>query len=188
MIYRFLVFLLLLSCVGWAQQQQVAPSLESTVAAELADTGVKNALMVGTDTAPGPFASAIAGTHIRGSLATLRMGAMRSANDVNTQTYQTILLLMEHNQATQIGSPPDTKGTTSLAMKGAVPKILGFAVQHGAITQQVNGNTVTFRATPAGVMKALAGPSVQNWSTTGMPRNAVISGTSSSLLEKSPTS
>src|SRR5258708_8037014 len=55
-------------------------------------------------------------------------------------------------------------------MKGAVPKILGFAVQHGAITQQVNGNTVTFRATPAGVMKALAG--VDTKAIFGVPTDA----------------
>jgi hypothetical protein len=131
----------------------------------LADTAVRTALQIGMDKRP--FALTIAPSTprpgeinpsaIAGSLATLRMGAQRSASDVNAQTYETILLLMEHNQAIQVGSTPDTKGTTSLAMKGTVPKTLGFAVQHGAITQQVNGNTVTFRATPAGVLKALAG-------------------------------
>lgn len=167
-----LLVFLMLSYGAWAQAPPASSSptpspsptstLEATVAQELADAGVKNAQMIGIRTEPGPFATAISGTHIRGSIATLRMGAKRSSDDVNAQTYQTILLLMEHNQGVQVGSTPDTKGTTSLAMKGTVPKILGFAVQHGAITQQVNGNTVTFRATPAGVLKALAGSDIKS--------------------------
>jgi hypothetical protein len=105
-----------------------------------------------------------------GYLATLLMGDQAQQNDINTKTYQTILTMMDHSTDTQVGSTPDTKGTTSLAMKGAVPKILGFAVQQGAITQQVNGNTVTFRATPAGVLKALAG--VDTKSIFGVPTDA----------------
>jgi hypothetical protein len=161
---------------AWAQAPAPAPSptpspspsLEATVAGELADTAVQTALKIGVKNSP--FASTIDQTAVIGSLATLRMGANRSQSDVNSQTYQTILLLMEHNQGVQVGSTPDTKGTTSLAMKGTVPKILGFAVQHGAITQQVNGNTVTFRATPAGVLKSLAGVDIK--SILGVPTNA----------------
>ena len=163
--YRLLASLLLCSCAGWTQQ---APTLEETIARELADTAVKTALKLGPKSSP--FASTVDRSAIIGSLATLRMGAKRPQSDINAQTYQTILLLMEHNLGTQVGSTPDTKGTTSLAMKGAVPKILGFAVQHGAITQQVNGNTVTFRATPAGVIKALA--DVDTKSIFGVPTNA----------------
>ncbi|HKV95247.1 MAG TPA: hypothetical protein VJW20_22065, partial [Candidatus Angelobacter sp.] len=165
-----LMCVMLLVCGGWGQSAP-APSptpLETIIAGELADTAVQTALKIGVNGSP--FASTVDETAIIGSLATLRMGATRSQGDVNAQTYQTILMLMEHNQAVQVGSTPDTKGTTSLAMKGTVPKILGFAVQHGAITQQVSGNTVTFRATPAGVLKSLAGVDVK--SILGVPTNA----------------
>ena len=57
----------------------------------------------------------------------------------------------------QTGSTPSNSGTTSLAMKGAVPKILGFAVENGAIESSAKGTVVTFRATPWGVVKALQG-------------------------------
>ena len=57
----------------------------------------------------------------------------------------------------QTGSTPSNSGTTSLAMKGAVPKILGFALENGAIESSTKGTVVTFRATPWGVIKALKG-------------------------------
>jgi hypothetical protein len=55
----------------------------------------------------------------------------------------------------QIGSGANTSGTTSLVSKGSVPALFGLAVENGAITQDVNGTTITFRANPAGFIKAL---------------------------------
>ena len=186
----FVLAFLMWSCGAWAQAPSAssspssspspspAPTLEATIAGELADTAVKTAMKIGVKNSPfsltiapsTPRPGVINPSAIAGSLATLRMGAKRSPDDVNAQTFQAILLLMEHDQGIQVGSTPDTKGTTSLAMKGTVPKILGFAVQHGAITQQISGNTVTFRATPAGVLKSLAGIDIK--SILGVPTNA----------------
>jgi hypothetical protein len=64
---------------------------------------------------------------------------------------------MAVSTATQIGSTSDSGGSTSVAMKGLVPAILGFAVEHGAITQDVNDTIATFRVSPAGLLKALQG-------------------------------
>ena len=46
---------------------------------------------------------------------------------------------------------------TSLAMKGLVPEILGVALETGAINGDADGTTLTFRATPSGIVKALQG-------------------------------
>lgn len=46
-------------------------------------------------------------------------------------------------------------GSTSLVSKGGTPAILALAVENGALAQDVNGTTVTFRGTPAGIIKAI---------------------------------
>jgi hypothetical protein len=56
----------------------------------------------------------------------------------------------------QVGTDSSGAGTTSLTTKGTVPSLLGFAVENGAITRSVSGTTVTFRAVPWDVAKALA--------------------------------
>ena len=50
----------------------------------------------------------------------------------------------------QVGAPGNTAGSTSVVSKGAVPSILGFAVENGALTQQAVGTKVTFRGTLVG--------------------------------------
>jgi hypothetical protein len=75
--------------------------------------------------------------------------------------YATLLKALEASRVDkQIGSPPNAKGGTSLAMKGLAPRIFGFAVERGALTQDISGTTVTFRASPVGLLKALQGSSL----------------------------
>jgi hypothetical protein len=71
--------------------------------------------------------------------------------------YRALLDAMEARVDKQVGASPNSSGSTSLAMKGLVPEILGVAVERGALNREVKGTTVTFRATPAGVVKALQG-------------------------------
>ena len=73
------------------------------------------------------------------------------------QGYKALLQALEARALKQLGSTPGSGGSTSLAMKGLVPDILGVAVESGAINREVSGTTVTFRATPSGVVKALQG-------------------------------
>jgi len=68
--------------------------------------------------------------------------------------------LLDARMDKQVGSTPTTQGSTSLAMKGLVPEILGLAVENGAIQKDVSGTTVTFRAKPMGIVKALQGKGV----------------------------
>ena len=50
----------------------------------------------------------------------------------------------------QVGSPGNAVGSTSAVSKGAVPGVLGFAVENGALTQAVSGTTVTLRGNLVG--------------------------------------
>jgi hypothetical protein len=50
----------------------------------------------------------------------------------------------------QVGSPGNSPGSGSVVSKGAVPAILGFAVENGALTQEVNDTTVTLRGNLVG--------------------------------------
>jgi hypothetical protein len=71
--------------------------------------------------------------------------------------YKALLQALEARGLKQLGATPGSSGSTSLAMNGLVPDILGIAVESGAINRDISGTTVTFRATPAGVVKALQG-------------------------------
>ena len=71
--------------------------------------------------------------------------------------YRTLLDTLETRVDKQVGAAPSKSGGTSLVMKGLVPDILGVAVENGALTEEVKGTVLTFRATPAGIVKALQG-------------------------------
>lgn len=45
--------------------------------------------------------------------------------------------------------------STSAVTKGAVPWLFAFAVEHGALTQSVDGNVITFKGNVANVIKAI---------------------------------
>ena len=55
----------------------------------------------------------------------------------------------------QIGAP-GAAGGTSVASKGPAPKLIGLAVENGALQQTVAGTTVTIRGNPTGILAALA--------------------------------
>lgn len=55
----------------------------------------------------------------------------------------------------QIGSNPNSSGTTALTVRGGGPAIIGWAIENGAATSSVNGNTVTVRVNPYNLGRAL---------------------------------
>jgi hypothetical protein len=55
----------------------------------------------------------------------------------------------------QVGSPGNSPGSPSAVSKGAVPAVLGFAVENGALTQAVSGTTTTFRGNLVGWLDLL---------------------------------
>jgi len=50
----------------------------------------------------------------------------------------------------QVGSPGNASGSGSVVSKGAVPGILGFAVENGALTQEATETSVTLRGNVVG--------------------------------------
>jgi hypothetical protein len=71
--------------------------------------------------------------------------------------YRKMLDAMDARWSKQVGAAPGGTATTAVASKGIVPDILGVAVERGAITREDEGSSVTFRATPMGVLQALNG-------------------------------
>ncbi|MEP6900747.1 MAG: hypothetical protein ABJA66_03295, partial [Actinomycetota bacterium] len=57
----------------------------------------------------------------------------------------------------QVGSNPNSSGTTSLAVKGGAPSVIGWAIEQGAATSSINGTTVTVRVNPFGLLRAIQG-------------------------------
>jgi hypothetical protein len=55
----------------------------------------------------------------------------------------------------QIGSPGNSPGSPNAVSKGAVPAVLGFAVENGALTQAITGTTTTFRGNLVGWLDLL---------------------------------
>jgi|GEM_PF-5498721 len=55
----------------------------------------------------------------------------------------------------QVGGTSSSGSGTSAVSTGSVPWLFGFAVEHGALTQSVDNNTITFRGNVANVIKAL---------------------------------
>src|SRR6185436_14061185 len=102
-----------------------------------------------TKAVPRPFQTRL-GTGGRGEIVAYLIAA-----HTEREGYTVLLKALEALAITQVGSAPASKGTTSLAMKGLAPKILGLALESGAIAREVNGTVLTFRATPAGVIKTL---------------------------------
>ena len=64
-------------------------------------------------------------------------------------------LLEDARTDKQIGAPAGSAGATSLVSKGAVPGILAFAVEHGALTQTTEQNSVTLRGNAVGWLDLL---------------------------------
>jgi len=66
-------------------------------------------------------------------------------------------LLEDARTDKQVGAPAGSAGSTGLVSKGAVPAILGFAVEHGALTQTADQTSVTLRGNGVGVLDLLKG-------------------------------
>ena len=55
----------------------------------------------------------------------------------------------------QVGADSKSSGTTSLAVKGGMPSVIGWAVENGGATTSTNGTSVTVRVNPYGLGKAV---------------------------------
>jgi hypothetical protein len=106
--------------------------------------------------APPPFGNAVEESALNPYVAAW-FGDLLTQDAQRREVYQALFDLMEARVDKQVGSAPNNSGTTSLAMKGAAPAILGFAVENGGLQRQVSGTTATFRGNPYGLMNAFRG-------------------------------
>lgn len=75
--------------------------------------------------------------------------AFSNSNEVNIRQLSAYQYIGETARTDkQIGSPSNSKGSTSAAEKPGWADILGFAVERGAIQQAVSGTTLTLSTTP----------------------------------------
>lgn len=84
----------------------------------------------------------------------------------------------------QVGSGAHSSGSTSLVSKGSVPRLLGLAVENGAVTRETKGTTITFRINPAGFIKALEKQSFLTSGPTNIFTNVPESDTWFKILSK----
>ena len=59
--------------------------------------------------------------------------------------------------AKQLGTSATGSGTTSIAVRGDSPSVLGLALEHGLITGGRTGNTITLRGNLVGLLEGAAG-------------------------------
>lgn len=75
----------------------------------------------------------------------------------------TIQFIIEANRLDkEVGTTSGGSGSTNLVSSGSVPRILGFAVETGAMTQSISGTSITFRTNPAGLVQALRAHGLDN--------------------------
>ena len=79
------------------------------------------------------------------------------ATKINTTAKNESLLADSEKKRTdkQVGASSTSAGTTSLAVKGGAPTIIGWALENGSATSSINGNTVTIRVNPYNLGNAL---------------------------------
>ncbi|MFL6210828.1 MAG: hypothetical protein ACJ74W_18410 [Pyrinomonadaceae bacterium] len=88
----------------------------------------------------------------------------------------------------QLGASARAEGSTSAAEKPSVAELLGFAIEHGAIQQSVNGTTLTLSTTPYALLLAGRDDTAANyrqnsdWTRLGVSATFNISDENSPLL------
>lgn len=128
--------------------REVVPDRRPAVIADLVDVATAAAM----NKVPTPFRLQI------GQGNRQRIAAYLMAAHADRAAYAKLLKALEVARVDkQVGSPPNANGGTSLAMKGLAPRIFGFAVERGALTRDISGTSLTFRANPVGLFKALQG-------------------------------
>jgi hypothetical protein len=70
---------------------------------------------------------------------------------------ETLFHLIDSRTGVETGAAPGTPGAGSLTMRGAAPMILSMALESGGVAAGRDGTVVTFRSTPRGLVRALAG-------------------------------
>ncbi|MBL8227542.1 MAG: hypothetical protein JNL98_03660 [Bryobacterales bacterium] len=79
-----------------------------------------------------------------------------TGKNIDTLAGGAIAAAISRRTDTQAEAQPAADGSTSLVTKGLAPKVLSWAVEHGALTRVVEQTNVTFRGNAGGIVRALA--------------------------------
>jgi hypothetical protein len=63
----------------------------------------------------------------------------------------------------QVGATASTSGSTSAVDKAGLPYLLGVAIDHGAINQNINGSTLTLSSSPYALLASLKGDTAETY-------------------------
>jgi hypothetical protein len=63
----------------------------------------------------------------------------------------------------QLGASSRTSGSTSAASKPSIPELLGIAIDHGALAQNITGSTLTLSSSPYALIASIEGDTAQTY-------------------------
>lgn len=107
---------------------------------------------------------------IQGAIASLP-----ASPDNNSPVSLTTLAAANQNRPDQQTGPgSNANGTTSLVEKAGTAAVLAFALESGALTRSVNGNTATLSGNADGLLRALTGQQVLCFDCKGAMGTAVL--------------
>jgi len=92
-------------------------------------------------------------------LATMALAAAANPDKAKTINYEAQYTASLETSRTdkQIGSSARTTGSTSATDKPGIPYLLGLAIDHGAVTQNINGSTLTLSSSPYALIASIPG-------------------------------
>ena len=93
---------------------------------------------------------------VQGAMASLPS----SPDNTSPVSLATLAAANQNRPDQQTGASSNTSGTTGLVEKAGTASILAFALESGALTRSVNGNTATLSGNADGLVRALTGQQV----------------------------
>jgi len=121
------------------------------------DTQTALRTIVFVDADPTRFASLLGPlAAIQGAIAAIP----DSPNNASPASLATLASANQNRPDQQTGAGSNTSGTTGLVEKAGTASVLAFALESGALTRSVNGNTATLSGNADGLLRALTGQQV----------------------------
>jgi len=101
-----------------------------------------------------------------GDLFTFALASAVVADQIDPKLYEGRFIAQNETKRTdkQIGASAAAGGSTSAADKPGIPYLLGLALEHGAINQNINGSTLTLSSSPYALIAAYKGDTSDTYS------------------------
>lgn len=97
-----------------------------------------------------------------------------SPNNTSSVSLATLAAANQNRPDQQTGAGSNTSGTTGLVEKAGTASILAFALESGALTRSVSGNTATLSGNADGLLRALTGQQVLCFDCAGAKGTTVL--------------